>query len=1108
MNKMTDIILRFSLALLLLPSVAWASLVLSPTSLTGLTVYQGSSTTASVGLSADPSAPSNLYYDITPSGSGTGSSAVFYSSDCPFATAAAQAPSCTLTVTVDAFGLAPGSYGPVNVPVDYQYSDDTDGSGFLISPMSGSTSFTVSFQVLAPDADGDGVADGSDSCPSTPNGESVNVSGCGASQLDSDNDGVYDNLDQCPNTPAGASVNASGCSASQLDSDNDGVYDNLDQCPNTPAGASVNASGCSASQLDSDNDGVYDNLDQCPNTPAGASVNASGCSASQSADGDGDGVEDDSDECPNTPSGETVSSLGCSSSQLDPDGDGVLFDQCPNTPVGEAVDREGCSASQLDTDADGISNAIDQCPTTPAGESVDAQGCSKTEQDDDGDGVANDVDQCPNTPAGESVDAQGCSQSQKDDDGDGIANDVDQCLNTPAGESVNAQGCSKTEQDDDGDGVANEVDQCPNTPAGESVDAQGCAESERDNDGDGVANEVDQCPNTPAGESVDAQGCAESERDDDGDGVANDADQCPNTPAGESVNAQGCAESERDDDGDGVANDADQCPNTPAGESVNAQGCAESERDDDIDGVANDADQCPNTPAGESVDAQGCSQSQVDDDGDAVSNDADQCPNTPEGESVDAQGCAQAERDDDSDGVANEIDQCPNTPPRAQVDGTGCPTQEEVLDSLLDAAGGDEQLGATSEAISSSCTSEGLTGQLLTDCQALIGASINQETGVNQALNEITPERAVQANAQVQRANTVQDQNIGNRISALRGGARGVSVGGLSFSNGESRLSGDHLANAIDDILLPATGASADEEPMLLANSRWGVFLSGELSKAERDESSNSSAFKMDTTVITGGLDYRVSNNFVLGGAVSFTDGETRLADDKGNVDVSGTSFSVYGSLYGDRFYLDFSATYGDSEFDQSRRVGYVLGNGTQVAQQMLAEYDGETTSAYVGVGWDAVQTEWLVTFRASLDYLDSELDPFTEQASNASGSGAGWAVAIDGQSQDWLTGRLTGSVSRVFSASWGVIIPYVEVDIAHEFANDAALITGNFVGDLDGAKLVVTVDEPDKSYYRGRIGTSVQLPGGFSGFVDYGRLFAYDRWSEYTISGGLRYEF
>ena len=699
-------------------------------------------------------------------------------------------------------------------------------------------------------------------------------------------------------------------------------------------------------------------------------------------------------------------------------------------------------------------------------------------------------------------------EEDTDGDDDGVANDVDQCPNSPAGEPVDGLGCANSEKDDDGDGVTNDIDQCQMTPRGEAVDESGCAKSEQDDDADGVANDVDQCPNTPAGESVGSGGCSESQKDDDGDGVANDLDQCPNTPSGESVDAQGCAQSQVDEDGDGVANDLDQCPNTPPGESVDAQGCAQSQVDEDGDGVANDLDQCPNTPSGESVDEQGCSQSQVDDDGDGVANDVDQCPNTPAGEAVDAQGCAQAERDDDGDGVANEIDQCPNTPPRAQIDETGCPTEEEVLDSLLDAAGGDEQLGATSEAISSSCTSEGLTGQLLSDCQALIGASINQDSGVNQALNEITPERAVQANAQVQRANTVQDQNIGNRISALRGGARGVSVGGLSFSNGESRLSGDHLANAIDDILLPATGASGDEEPMLLANSRWGVFLSGELSKAERDESSNSSAFKMDTTVITGGLDYRVSSNFVLGGAVSFTDGETRLAEDKGNVDVSGTSFSVYGSLYGDRFYLDFSATYGDSEFDQSRRVGYVLGNGTQVRQQMLAEYDGETTSAYVGVGWDAVQTEWLVTFRASLDYLDSELDPFTEQASNASASGAGWAVAIDGQSQDWLTGRLTGSVSRVFSASWGVIIPYVEVDIAHEFANDAALITGNFVGDLDGAKLVVTVDEPDKSYYRGRIGTSVQLPGGFSGFVDYGRLFAYDRWSEYTISGGLRYEF
>jgi len=65
---------------------------------------------------------------------------------------------------------------------------------------------------------------------------------------DSDNDGVLDGADRCPNTPAGETVNASGCSASQVDSDNDGVYDALDRCPGTEAGAKVNSAGCKESE--------------------------------------------------------------------------------------------------------------------------------------------------------------------------------------------------------------------------------------------------------------------------------------------------------------------------------------------------------------------------------------------------------------------------------------------------------------------------------------------------------------------------------------------------------------------------------------------------------------------------------------------------------------------------------------------------------------------------------------------------------------------------------------------------------------------------------------------------------------------------------------------
>ncbi len=118
------------------------------------------------------------------------------------------------------------------------------------------------------DSDGDNVLDEDDKCPNTPEGVTVDETGC---ELDGDNDGVKDSKDKCPNTPEGVTVDADGC---ELDSDNDGVKDSVDSCPNSPAGAEVDEKGC---ERDNDNDGVVNSLDQCPNSPEGLAVDAVGC---------------------------------------------------------------------------------------------------------------------------------------------------------------------------------------------------------------------------------------------------------------------------------------------------------------------------------------------------------------------------------------------------------------------------------------------------------------------------------------------------------------------------------------------------------------------------------------------------------------------------------------------------------------------------------------------------------------------------------------------------------------------------------------------------------------------------------------------------------------
>ena len=159
----------------------------------------------------------------------------------------------------------------------------------------------ISFYFLTKlDKDDDGVPDGIDKCPDTPEGEKVNKEGCANSQIDSDSDGVNDAIDKCPNTPINerSLVDTSGCSPSQKDSDGDGINDAIDHCPHTPKSEIdiVNKQGCGPSERDSDFDGVVDSRDKCPNTPKGEKVDKNGCGSSQ-LDSDNDGIYNNIDKC-------------------------------------------------------------------------------------------------------------------------------------------------------------------------------------------------------------------------------------------------------------------------------------------------------------------------------------------------------------------------------------------------------------------------------------------------------------------------------------------------------------------------------------------------------------------------------------------------------------------------------------------------------------------------------------------------------------------------------------------------------------------------------------------------------------------------------------------
>ncbi|NBD07369.1 OmpA family protein [Corallococcus silvisoli] len=116
------------------------------------------------------------------------------------------------------------------------------------------------------DADGDGVRNGVDQCPTTAG--VAQLQGC--PDQDDDHDGIPNLADKCPTQPENKNgfEDEDGC-PDDPDSDGDGIVDSKDQCPHEPETFNryKDDDGCPDVEPDRDGDGIVDRLDNCPDEP-------------------------------------------------------------------------------------------------------------------------------------------------------------------------------------------------------------------------------------------------------------------------------------------------------------------------------------------------------------------------------------------------------------------------------------------------------------------------------------------------------------------------------------------------------------------------------------------------------------------------------------------------------------------------------------------------------------------------------------------------------------------------------------------------------------------------------------------------------------------------
>jgi uncharacterized protein YhjY with autotransporter beta-barrel domain len=343
--------------------------------------------------------------------------------------------------------------------------------------------------------------------------------------------------------------------------------------------------------------------------------------------------------------------------------------------------------------------------------------------------------------------------------------------------------------------------------------------------------------------------------------------------------------------------------------------------------------------------------------------------------------------------------------------------------------------------------------------------------------------------------------SVMDRLVALRGGARGLSLAGLNIIIDGKPVPLAQLQDMGKKLL--GGGASSDADNMGLLSDRWGVWARGNYATGQKDKTLAAPSFDAKQWAFVGGLDYRLSDNMVLGSSAAY--GKSTLnfnPNGQGGLDTKSWALSVYGSTYAAKnFYFDAILNLANSGYDADRNITYVDGTGL-VSADATGSTNGKTWSSGLSGGYDLLFGRLTISPNVGLFYIKAQIDQFAEKGA------AGLNLVYEEQNFKSFTGNMGVRLTLPWNLSWGVILPHLRVDYVREFETDVDVFGVRFAADPDvnsTPPILVRTENPDPSYWRLAGGLSAQFRFGISAYVEYQRLAGFESIAFQDVSFGLR---
>lgn len=291
--------------------------------------------------------------------------------------------------------------------------------------------------------------------------------------------------------------------------------------------------------------------------------------------------------------------------------------------------------------------------------------------------------------------------------------------------------------------------------------------------------------------------------------------------------------------------------------------------------------------------------------------------------------------------------------------------------------------------------------------------------------------------------------------------------------------------------------------------SRWnglGFFASGLVEAMNREVTTFQDGYKSMILGVTGGVDYRINRQAVVGLAANYsnTHGDFANGGDFNTNSIGGTLFGSY--LPTDRTFIQMTGGYTHNNHLVGRITRGFIPGLFGGPDRLLGGLAGSTTngdvfSASVLAGYDHPIGRLTIGPRIGFNYTNTHIHDYAET------SGGGLGLKYEDQWVNSIQSSVGVQAQMAFSTRFAVLVPQANANYIHEFANEQRLIGVSFVEDLRATptRFVFQNDGPDRNYFNVGTGLIAVLPNGWQAFTNFRAMLGHSQYDNYAGTFGLR---